>query len=64
MAATTEALPKMPAIGIGTPVQKCAHGLSRRQPKMYIEMKTASVKKNRPSNAKGMPNASPHFPMK
>jgi hypothetical protein len=27
-----------------------------------IKMKMASVKKNRPSNAKGTPNASPHFP--
>ena len=31
-AATTEMLPPMPAITIGTPVQKCAHGFSRRQP--------------------------------
>ena len=27
-------------------------------------MKTASVKKNIPSNANGTPNASPHLPMK
>jgi hypothetical protein len=27
-------------------------------------MKIASVKKNRPSNAKGTPKASPHCPMK
>ena len=33
-AATTETLPRMPATAMGTPVQKCAHGLSRRQPKM------------------------------
>ena len=33
-AATTEMLPKIPARTIGTPVQKCAHGLSRRHPKM------------------------------
>ena len=26
-------------------------------------MKIASVKKNRPSNANGIPNASPHWPM-
>ena len=31
-AATTETLPPMPAITIGTPVQKCGHGFSRRQP--------------------------------
>ena len=31
-AATTDSAPPMPAITIGTPVQKCAHGLSRRQP--------------------------------
>ena len=34
LAATTEMLPKMPATAIGTPVQKWAHGFSRRQPKM------------------------------
>ena len=34
LAATTETLPKMPARTIGTPVQKWAHGFSRRQPKM------------------------------
>ena len=33
-AATTEMLPKTPATAIGTPVQKCTQGLSRRQPKM------------------------------
>ena len=33
-AATTDTLPKIPASTIGTPVQKCAHGFSRRQPKM------------------------------
>ena len=33
-AATTEIEPKTPAITIGTPVQKCVHGFSRRQPKM------------------------------
>ena len=31
-AATTETVPPMPAITIGTPVQKCGHGFSRRQP--------------------------------
>ncbi len=34
LAATTETLPRMPVIGSGTPVQKCVHGLSLRQPKM------------------------------
>ena len=34
LAATTEMLPKMPATAIGTPVQKWAHGFSRRHPKM------------------------------
>ena len=34
LAATTETLPKIPARTIGTPVQKCVHGLSRRHPKM------------------------------
>ena len=34
LAATTDTLPKMPAMPIGTPVQKWVHGLSRRQPKM------------------------------
>ena len=34
LAATTDALPRIPAMTIGTPVQKCAHGFSRRQPKM------------------------------
>ena len=33
-AATTEMLPAMPATAMGTPVQKWAHGFSRRQPKM------------------------------
>ena len=33
-AATTEMLPKIPANTIGTPVQKCAHGFSRRHPKI------------------------------
>ncbi len=33
-AATTETAPKMPATTIGTPVQKCAQGFIRRQPKM------------------------------
>ena len=28
-----------------------------------MEMKIASVKKKMPSNANGMPNASPHWPM-
>ena len=32
LAATTEMLPPMPAITIGTPVQKWAHGFRRRQP--------------------------------
>jgi hypothetical protein len=32
LAATTEMLPPMPAMTIGTPVQKCVHGFSRRQP--------------------------------
>ena len=32
LAATTEALPKMPASTIGTPVQKWVHGFSRRHP--------------------------------
>ena len=31
-AATTEAVPPIPAITMGTPVQKCGHGLSRFQP--------------------------------
>ena len=31
-AATTATLPPMPVITMGTPVQKCAHGFSRRQP--------------------------------
>jgi hypothetical protein len=34
LAATTETLPRIPARTMGTPVQKCAHGFSRRQPKM------------------------------
>ena len=34
LAATTDTLPKMPATAMGTPVQKWAHGLSRRHPKM------------------------------
>jgi hypothetical protein len=34
LAATTDTLPRIPARTTGTPVQKCAHGLSRRQPKM------------------------------
>ena len=34
LAATTDTLPKIPARTIGTPVQKCAHGFSRRQPKI------------------------------
>ena len=34
LAATTDTAPKMPASTIGTPVQKCAHGRIRRQPKM------------------------------
>ena len=34
LAATTETLPKIPAIAMGTPVQKCVHGFSRRHPKM------------------------------
>ncbi len=33
-AATTESVPPIPASTIGTPVQKCAHGCSRFQPKM------------------------------
>ena len=32
LAATTDAVPPMPAITIGTPVQKCGQGLSRFQP--------------------------------
>ena len=32
LAATTETLPPIPAITIGTPVQKWAHGFRRRQP--------------------------------
>jgi hypothetical protein len=34
LAATTETLPPMPATAMGTPVQKCGHGLRRRHPKM------------------------------
>ena len=34
LAAITDTLPPMPARTIGTPVQKCGHGFSRRQPKM------------------------------
>ena len=34
LAATTETLPRMPAMTIGTPVQKWVHGFRRRQPKM------------------------------
>ena len=34
LAATTEIEPNTPAMTIGTPVQKCGHGFSRRQPKM------------------------------
>ena len=34
LAATTEALPRIPASAIGTPVQKCTHGRRRRHPKM------------------------------
>ncbi len=63
-AATTEAAPARPATTIGTPVQKCIHGLRRRQPKMYTETKIASAKKNSPSKANGTPNAWPHAPMK
>jgi hypothetical protein len=33
-AATTDTLPRIPARTTGTPVQKCAHGFSRRHPKM------------------------------
>ena len=32
LAATTETLPRMPVSTTGTPVQKCAHGESRRHP--------------------------------
>ena len=31
-AATTDTVPPIPAITIGTPVQKCGHGFSRFQP--------------------------------
>ena len=31
-AATTDAVPPIPAITIGTPAQKCGHGFSRFQP--------------------------------
>ena len=31
-AATTDAAPRTPVSTTGTPVQKCAHGLSRRHP--------------------------------
>jgi hypothetical protein len=34
LAAITDSVPPMPASTIGTPVQKCAHGLRRFQPKM------------------------------
>ena len=34
LAATTEMLPKIPAMTTGTPVQKCVQGRSRRHPKM------------------------------
>jgi hypothetical protein len=34
LADTTEMLPNTPATAIGTPVQKCAQGRSRRHPKM------------------------------
>ena len=34
LAATTDILPKIPARTMGTPVQKCAHGVNRRQPKI------------------------------
>ena len=34
LAASTDTLPPMPAITIGTPVQKWAHGFMRRHPKM------------------------------
>jgi hypothetical protein len=33
-AATTDTAPKIPATAMGTPVQKCGHGRSRRHPKM------------------------------
>ncbi len=32
LAATTDTLPPIPAMTIGTPVQKCAHGFRRRHP--------------------------------
>ncbi len=32
LAATTDTVPPIPAITIGTPVQKCGHGLSRFHP--------------------------------
>jgi len=64
LAATTEIVPPIPASTIGTPVQKCVHGLSRFQPCMYIAMKIASRKKNTPSAANGMPKAAPYLPMK
>ena len=32
LAATTEMLPRIPVITIGTPVQKWVHGFRRRQP--------------------------------
>ena len=34
LAATTDIEPRMPVRTTGTPVQKCAHGFNRRQPKM------------------------------
>ena len=34
LAATTDTLPRIPASTMGTPVQKCAHGVNRRQPKI------------------------------
>ena len=34
LAATTIRAPSRPTIGMGTPVQKCAQGLRRLQPKM------------------------------
>ena len=33
-AATTDTLPRIPVTTTGTPVQKWAHGLRRRHPKM------------------------------
>src|SRR3954453_10006490 len=64
LAATTDTLPRMPARTMGTPVQKGTQGLSLCQPKMYIEMKMASVKKKIPSKAKSMTKAARDQPMK